>query len=187
MSGRRRDRRPGGTAAEALPWGDTGLWDFSLAVYARPRVANTCLMLQDRFGADANLILYGCWLGVTGRGALTAEDLAQLSEAATVWHKEVVVPLRRVRQWLKSPPRRVARALAEALRAQVKAAELAAERIEQTVLGEALNRSPVAHERERRRRDVAQSLDAYFAFIGAALDDPARDATAALIDEVCTP
>jgi uncharacterized protein (TIGR02444 family) len=177
--------RDSGGGEPALPWDDTGLWDFSLAVYARHEVAENCLILQELCSADVNLLLYACWIGVTGRGALSPEDLAQLSEAVSVWHTEVVVPLRRVRRWLKAPPRRVAHALAEVLRDQVKTAELDAERIEQTVLAESLNRSPVAHDAERRRRDVEQSLANYFAFTGATLDGPAQDAVADLVEAVC--
>jgi len=170
---------------ERLPWGDTGLWDFSLAVYARPAVAETCLALQDAFGADVNLVLYCCWLGATGRGHLDAEDFARLSEAASVWQREVVTPLRAVRRRLAEPPRRVAHALSAALREAVKAAELDAERIEQTVLAEALERAPVVHDAARRRRDIGHSLARYLAFVGAPANEGVAEAVETLIEETC--
>jgi uncharacterized protein (TIGR02444 family) len=60
------DRSPGqalqGTPQEA---GDEGaaFWRFSLALYARPGVAEALIALQDRAGLDVNLILFGLWVG----------------------------------------------------------------------------------------------------------------------------
>jgi uncharacterized protein (TIGR02444 family) len=33
-------------------------WDFSLKVYAAAGVADECILLQDRFGIDVNLLLF---------------------------------------------------------------------------------------------------------------------------------
>ena len=44
-------------------------WRFSLALYARPGVAEALIALQDRAGLDVNLILFGLWVGARhGRG-----------------------------------------------------------------------------------------------------------------------
>jgi uncharacterized protein (TIGR02444 family) len=169
----------------ALLRGDTGFWDFSTSVYARPAVAETCLALQDAFGSDVNLLLYCCWLGATGRGHLETEDFARLSEAASVWQREVVMPLRAVRRRLADPPRSVAPALSEALREKVGAAELDAERIEQTVLAETLDRPSVVHEADRRRRDIGHSLAVYLAFVGAPANEDTGTAVETLVEETC--
>ena len=55
---------------------DCAFWDFSLEAYARPGVAPACLDLQERHGADVNLLLFACWLSASGRGALDAALLA---------------------------------------------------------------------------------------------------------------
>ncbi len=112
---------------------DTPFWDFSLGVYARSGVAPACLALQDRHGLDVNLLLFCCWAGRCGR-ALTAGDLKALRAAARPWHEGVVRPLRQARRWLKGQ----ANASAQALRRDIKAQELEAERIEQHLLGETL-------------------------------------------------
>ncbi|MFC6337183.1 TIGR02444 family protein [Pseudomonas sp. CCM 7891] len=102
----------------------TDLWSFALSTYARPGVENTCLRLQEQ-GADVCLLLCGLWLEQQGVAPEPARVLA-LRQIAGPWQDEVVEPLRRVRkQW---------RAMAQhnagldALREQVKALELEAER-----------------------------------------------------------
>ncbi len=100
------------------------LWDWSSGVYARPGAQRTLLTLQDAHGLNVNLILWCAWAG-----AHHAEpDGAALKTAMAItaeWDSAVVAPLRAVRRALKSG---VAGIAAEHLRAEVKAAELAAER-----------------------------------------------------------
>ena len=109
------------------------LWDFSLATYARPGVAEACLALQDRFGQDVNLLLWALWLGTRGH-RLRPDELASAEAAAGPWHAEVVVPLRIVRRRLKTGPLPAPGGAAEALRDRLKGLELEAERLEQEVL-----------------------------------------------------
>lgn len=150
--------RRGGAA-----WDGVGFWDFSLAVYAREAVRETCLSLQESIGADVNLVLFCCWVGATGRGALDRDDLARLSRTVSAWQDDVVAPLRALRVRLKTPSAGIAAEAAERLRQAVKAAELEAERIEQDALARALDRPPAQREGEARAQDIARSLDAYFA------------------------
>lgn len=114
----------------------TPFWDYSLAVYARPGVAEACLALQDRHGLDVNVLLFCCWAGVRGR-ALSADEVEGLVAAVGPWHEGVVKPLRAVRRWLKDQETAPG-AAAEALCQEVKARELEAERIEQQILAETL-------------------------------------------------
>ena len=101
------------------------LWTYAVAVYARPGVQESCLQLQGQ-GADVCLLLCAAWLGRTGV-AFSAQRLTALAEVADPWQREVIVPLRGLRQrW---------RAQAQAddtlgrLREQVKGLELHAERV----------------------------------------------------------
>lgn len=105
------------------------LWSFSLSVYAAPSVAAACLDAQDGHDADVNLLLWAAWLAAQGHD-LMPDELAEAQAATAPWRDEVVRPLRAVRRRLKSAPGPDA----ESLRRQVKAAELEAERIQQTVL-----------------------------------------------------
>ncbi len=121
-------------------------WRFSLAVYGEPGVAEACLSLQDsdvpdrlerdRHALDVNLLLFCCWAGRCGR-RLNSTDMAALIAAAEPWQREVVRPLRGVRRSLKIYEA-TAGAAAERLRAEVKAQELEAERLEQALLHAAL-------------------------------------------------
>jgi uncharacterized protein (TIGR02444 family) len=151
----------------ANPWKGADLWDFSLAIYDIEEVREACLAAQDQLDADVNVLLLCCWLAATGRGAVDAEDFARLSQATSIWHTEVVKPLRAARRRLSKPPGSVSRRDAEAFRDQVANIELKAEHIEQTVLTETIGRAPVVHNLEYWQRDMRQSLATYFTFIGA--------------------
>lgn len=88
-------------------------WDWAVAAYARPGVAEACLDLQDAHGQNVPLLLWAIWRG---------GDVAAAVAVAREWETDVVGPLRGVRRRLKG------RAGAEGLRDKVKAVELEAER-----------------------------------------------------------
>lgn len=103
-------------------------WDHALALYAAPGVEQACIGLQDRLGADVNLLLFCCWAGHRGH-ALSPAELDRLLAASESWQDEVVAPLRQVRRRLKQGDG--ASAAVAKLREAVKALELQAERIAQ--------------------------------------------------------
>jgi uncharacterized protein (TIGR02444 family) len=105
------------------------LWTFSLVVYAEAGVQQECLALQERLALDVNLLLLCAYAGVRGV-TLSGNDVAAAAGAVAGWHRDVVRPLRAARRALKS----VVRDDAAALRAEVKAAELTSEQIEQALL-----------------------------------------------------
>jgi uncharacterized protein (TIGR02444 family) len=172
---------------------DNPFWDFSLAVYGRPGVADACLALQDRHGLDVNLLLLSCWAGSQGR-ALDTAALSRLMAAAAGWQREVVRPLRGVRHWLKAQaadaanpaPAADASGPAAALRAAVKAQELEAERIEQLLLFEALG-PPAAEGKAGAPAPTvaAANLRVYLALAGVTPDDGDSAALAARLAGAC--
>ncbi len=100
-----------------------GLWDWAVAVYGRPGVQDACLALQDAHGQDVPLLLWAVWAQV--------DDPALAARAAGLardWDALAVNPLRAVRRALKPGFEGIADPAREALRNEVKAAELAAER-----------------------------------------------------------
>lgn len=107
-------------------------WDFSLGVYGHADVATACLALQDRHGADVNLLLFCLWAGSRGHTVTTAE-LTHLMAVTRPWQQDVIAPLRAVRRRLKT-----AESAIGDLRARVKATELAAEEAEQQMLFDTL-------------------------------------------------
>ena len=101
------------------------LWNFALELYARAGVEQACLELQET-GSDVCLLLTGAWLQRRGVRCLD-ERLQALQQAAAPWQREVIAPLRQVRQdWRANASQDADLA---ALREQVKKLELQAERV----------------------------------------------------------
>ncbi|MFC3079306.1 TIGR02444 family protein [Phenylobacterium terrae] len=123
------------------------LWDWAVAAYERPGVADACLDLQDAHGQNTCFLLWAVWSGAADAGLLE-----RAAEAAQLWESEVLGPLRQVRRALKASTPPLAEAAREALREEVKAAEL---KVEQALL-EALGRLVPA----RRSENPLQALQA---------------------------
>jgi len=100
------------------------IWDWALAVYARPGVSDACLVLQDAHGQNVPLLLWAVWAE-----ARDPALLGRAAEATRAWDAVAVGPLRAVRRALKAASPPVADAAREALRDDVKGAELRAERV----------------------------------------------------------
>jgi uncharacterized protein (TIGR02444 family) len=100
------------------------LWEFALAVYARPGVEGACLRLQEA-GADVCLVLTALWLDRRAC-ARDSDGLTRLQRASQHWQDTVVRPLRQLRQAWKAASG--ADESLAALREQLKGLELAAER-----------------------------------------------------------
>ncbi|MCO7216541.1 TIGR02444 family protein [Halomonas sp. OfavH-34-E] len=95
------------------------LWDFALAIYARPGVEQACLTLQDEHGWDVCELLWRCWLYQQGAQA------GALPSQVAAWQREVTQPLRRLRRDLK--PQAQADPQVASVRSRIKQAELEAE------------------------------------------------------------
>lgn len=100
------------------------LWSFASCCYAHPGVEAACLRLQAA-GADVCLLLCGLWLEQRGVPC-NDERLAALRALSEPWQRQVVQPLRELRQSWRATAS--ADEVQERLRAQVKALELEAER-----------------------------------------------------------
>ena len=108
-------------------------WRYSLRAWSQPGIAQACLALQETCGADANLVLFCCWLGQSGRSAdvrLLRRAIARVS----AWRREVTEPLRLVRGAIKGGVRGIPPRLRARVRKRVLSAELDAENAEQLVL-----------------------------------------------------
>lgn len=104
------------------------LWDWAVAAYAREGVEAACLGLQDGYDQNIPYLLWAAWAAATGR-ALDTKTLEAGAETAKVWDGAAIEPLRAIRRRLKKPIPDMGDAARESLRAQVKAAELSAERL----------------------------------------------------------
>lgn len=96
------------------------LWDFALALYARPGAEAACLHLQDDAGVEVIELLWRLWLFHHGLAA------GPVPESVARWQAEVTAPLRRLRRSLKAEA--AERESVAALRQRLKTAELDAER-----------------------------------------------------------
>ncbi len=106
---------------------DVGLWDWSVRAWASGGVGEACLHLQDAAGQNPPLLLWAAWAARTGR-APDADAVEAACDIARAWQETAVAPLRAVRQSLKGRNPDLEDADREAIRAQVKAVELEAER-----------------------------------------------------------
>ena len=106
------------------------LWRFSCLVYAAPGVAEACLHLQDRHGADVNLLLLAAWLGAT-RGVRLEMPLLDAIPGAS-WQDTVIGPLRAARRRVKAGG--LDDPSLKEFHARLLATELAAEQIRQAEL-----------------------------------------------------
>ena len=149
---------------------ETPLWAFSLAIYGGAGVADECLDLQERLGLDINILLFAAFLGAVEAVRLEVSDIAAANAEVAHWQTEIVLPLRQVRRALKPMS-------AEGLRAQVKAAELEAEKIELAMLWQ-WSRAELAG-RPRGDRTLAANLHAVLEIYGTA--DPADAALPSLL------
>jgi uncharacterized protein (TIGR02444 family) len=143
-------------------------WNFSLAFYGRPGVSPACLELQDRHGRDVNLVLYACWVGLSGRGRLTEADIALAAAKNNPWRQEVIEKLRAARRAIKEQAAEAAQFYAAA-----KAIELEAERLAQQRLA-VLAPARVTADAAVRSADATANLALYLE------DEIARGAAAAI-------
>lgn len=141
---------------------DHPFWDFALDVYRRPGVSEACLLLQEAHHLDVNLLLFCDWIGASGRGRLSDEDIAACRDAVAEWHDTVVRALRGVRRALKGGIGGAPADLSDALRKQIQAREIDAEHVEQIMLTMTVERVPDEHvSQEQRLSDAAANMLRY--------------------------
>jgi uncharacterized protein (TIGR02444 family) len=165
-------------------------WAFALHLYAQPGVADACLRLQDEAGVDVMMALMIVFAAVRHRVLLTPSEIRELDAACRPWREQIVHPLRAIRTRLKTGPLPAPGSATEPFRSTIKAAELAAERLQNQLLAERLPlrapacdtvaaddlrsvlRSVVALALEKRPGEqLSDLLSAIGVIVGAALQD----------------
>jgi uncharacterized protein (TIGR02444 family) len=154
---------------------DHPFWDFSLALYAKPGVAESCLRLQDGLGLDVNLLLYACWTAAKGAGRPSPDGWRRLVDETAAWRAQVVEPLRRVRRFLKGAEESPWSA---GLRDRVKALELDAEHAGQLSIATLAGTGGAA-----AAGALATMLD-YIGVLDVALSDADRSDLSAIASQV---
>lgn len=105
----------------------SGLWDWAGRAYGADGVSDACLHLQDAAGQNVPLLLWAAWAARTGRRP-DSDTLEAACDIARAWQETAIAPLRDVRRALKGRNPDLEDADREAVRNQVKAVELEAER-----------------------------------------------------------
>lgn len=143
-------------------------WRYSLRTYRAPGVQEACLALQERCGADVNLLLFCGWTGRGGR-ALDEPVLRSAVDHVGRWQSEVIAPLRLARRGLKlHAADAMIAASAAPLRKRALALELELERVEQSLLEELASQwTPPAH-RVPPRQAIAANLACYLELLDKA-------------------
>ncbi len=129
-------------------------WNYSLRTWRIPGVPEACLAVQERCGADVNLLLFCGWTGRQGR-QLDRRALKSAISRVGAWQSDVIAPLRLARQGLKRQREGAAAALpAQGLRKRLATLELDLERVEQALLADLHSQwtaAPVATPPRKRR------------------------------------
>lgn len=156
-------------------------WSWSLERYPIEGVEPLLLRLQDEFGFNVNILLWACWCGERYDEA-PALVIRKAMDVTGQWNGNVTASLRQARRYLKTPPPQADAQQAEDLRGQIKALELAAERIEQELLEKlaetALSPAPDKSQSLSRMR---RNLASYAALLGAAKK---KDFTVSLLESL---
>lgn len=145
------------------------LWAYSLERYARPGVQEAAIALQDKLGADVNLLFFCTWQAATGRPRLCKADFERIEKRISRWREEVTLPLRRVRNNLKYDAVLAGFEDAQEVRAGVIGAEVESERVAQIVI-EASAGPAGRREREPAIAVAKENLGSYLAYIDAQTD-----------------
>jgi uncharacterized protein (TIGR02444 family) len=155
------------------------LWDFSTWAYSEPGVDKACLALQNRLGADVNMVMFCMWLAYRGTGSShLARFLGAALKLSREWQRTLVEPLRGARENLKDVIDASAlvgndRSAAAELRERIKQCELDMEQLQTLAFyalvadgtDDTMTRSPA-----EQKDDALNNLTVYFAATGVKLD-----------------
>ena len=135
-------------------------WQYSLAHYGRPEVAECCLSYQDNHGANVNLLLFLCWLGCCGQRG-EPEQMEQASSLIEEWDLHAVQKIRSIRRFFSSS-QQASSEIVESLQR----AELMAEQIVQNILYNWWSEQSPHTSNEPRAALQATNLNTYLATLG---------------------
>jgi len=110
------------------------VWQFTLSLYDQPGVAPACLSLQARRGIGVSALLALIGLAAAGRPALRKRAMAATLVRAEHWQHAVIEPLRTARRSVRGATAPAIEAQAFALRHDLQANEIEAERLQQQLL-----------------------------------------------------
>lgn len=156
-------------------------WEFSLAFYSRERVSAACLSLQNRRGADVNILLFCCW-AATLHLRVEAAGLKAAIAAVESWRREVLEPLRASRRAVADRFPEIAKSDRQAIKHGMLAVELECERIAQDKIAAAAEAHVAADEAATPLQIASAALETYFDIVIGAPDEQDAADLAALLE-----
>jgi uncharacterized protein (TIGR02444 family) len=157
-------------------------WEFSLAYYSRERVSAACLSLQDRRGADVNILLLCCW---TATLLLRLESAGLKAAIAAVedWRRDVLEPLRAARRAVADQFPELAKTDRQAIKHGMLSVELECERIAQEKIAAAAAPHTAPDQEASTPLQIASAaLETYFDMVIGAPDEHDAEDMAALLE-----
>ncbi|TNF36101.1 MAG: TIGR02444 family protein [Gammaproteobacteria bacterium] len=133
---------------------ESKLWDYSTQIYQLADVESSCLLLQNRFDADVNILLYCCWLGEQGI-ELNASDIDKLVSSTQPWQHSMIKPLREARRMMKQHIIALPGDQLEQTLANITEMEINAEHMAQLSLEKAINLDAMPRDSQRSATEIA--------------------------------
>jgi len=138
------------------------LWEFSVKLYRQPGVEPMCLLLQDQWHADVNILFWLRWLEVESM-PINATRIRLAEAHIAGWKTDAILPLRQLRAEIKQHYGTTDKGV-ETTRTMIKDAELQAEKVVQMRL-EKLARTWLAGA-ERQQVVPGSNLAVYANYLG---------------------
>jgi uncharacterized protein (TIGR02444 family) len=156
-------------------------WEFSLAFYSRERVSAACLSLQNRRGADVNILLLCCWLATLGL-KLESAGLNAAIAAVEHWRRDVLEPLRASRRALSDQFPEIAKTERQAIKHGILSVELECERLAQEKIANAATGQVAIEEGSTPLQIASAALEHYLDMVVGAPDEQDAEDLKALLE-----
>jgi len=156
-------------------------WEFSLAFYSRERVSAACLSLQNRHGADVNILLFSCWLATQGL-KVEAPGLHAAIAAVEAWRRDVLEPLRGSRRAVADQFPELAKSDRQSIKHSMLSVELECERIAQEKIAQAATGQVTPEEGSTPLQIASAALEHYLDMVIATPDEQDAEDLKALLE-----
>jgi len=158
-----------------------GFWEFSLAFYSRERVSAACLSLQNRRGADVNILLLCCWLATLGL-KLEPAGLHAAIAAVDAWRRDVLEPLRSSRRAVSDQFPEIAKADRQSIKHGLLSIELECERVAQEKIAHAADGHVAPEEGATALQVASAALEHYLDMVVGTPDEQDAEDLKALLE-----
>ena len=156
-------------------------WEFSLAFYSRERVSAACLSLQNRRGADVNILLCCCWLATLGL-RLELAGMHAANAAVEAWRRDVLEPMRSARRAVADQFPEIGKSDRQSIKHGILSVELECERLAQEKIANAATGQVTAEEAATPLQIASAALEAYLDLIIDTPDEQDADDLKALLE-----